>query len=245
MDTKNCPHCNKDLPLEAKFCPFCMAKLVDEVPIENAPMRKRRENVLYTGVLILVAAVVALLVFFIISSRQDAPAVETDIIVSAWTMKMRPHGGVDTFNFACENGIIGFGWSLHGIPSTIAEYRVLRNQENAYEGDTLLSNTLDDFENITDMGSIYTHLVWVVDPYGYYYICEIVGSYQYSRSAEHDEAGLVNFAASKFYRVGTADLVPAAVIESLADGELVIHLLDRETTELTKKLWLVARTVQG
>jgi len=222
-----------------------MEKLVDETPIENTLIRKGRKNVLFAGVLILVAAVVALLIIFIIGSKQDLPADESYIIVSAWTMKMRPHGGVDTFNFARENGIVGFGWSLNANPVTIAEYRELRREENAYIGDTLLSNTLDDFENITRLDSIYTHLIWVVDPYGYYYICEVTGPYQYSRSPEHDAAGLVNFAECIFYRIGTADLVPPAVIETLSEGELVIHLQGRETTELTRLLWLVARTIQG
>jgi len=245
MDIKNCPHCNKELPNEAKFCPFCMEKLIAETPIQNTPIRKSRKKALLIGLLVFAVATIALLLFYVFDIFQNSSSVESDTIVSAWTMKMRPHGGIDTFSFAREKGIVGFGWSLNGNPSTIAEYRALRMQENAYEGDTLLSNTLDDFENITKVDSIYTHLIWVVDPYGYYYICEITGPYQYSRSTEHDEAGLVNFAECIFYRIGTADLVPSAVIETLSDGELVIHLLDRETTEITRQLWIVAKSVQN
>ncbi|MCL2628315.1 MAG: zinc ribbon domain-containing protein [Oscillospiraceae bacterium] len=246
MDMKNCPHCNKELPKEAKFCLSCMGKLVEEVPLQNTPVRKSKRNVLLAGLFVVAVAAVALLVIFsVFIKEQSYPVDKSDTIISAWTMKMRPHGGIDTFNFARENGIVGFGWSLNGNPATVAEYRALRKQEGAYEGDTLLSNTLDDFENITNVDSIYTHLIWVVDPYGYYYICEVVGGYEYSRSAEHDAAGLVNFAECIFYRVGTADLVPTAVIETLSEGELVIHLQGRETTELTRLLWLVARTIQG
>ena len=222
-----------------------MEKLVEETPIQNVPVRKSGKSVLLTWLFVLVTATVILLIVFIFNTRQDNPADNSDTIVSAWTMKMRPHGGIDTFNFARENSIVGFGWSLNGNPASIADYRTLRKQENSYEGDTLLNNTLDDFENITKVDSIYTHLIWVVDPYGHYYICEIVGPYQYSRSLEHDEAGLVNFAECIFYRIGTADLVPSAVIETLSEGDLVIHLLDKETTMITKQLWLVAKAVQN
>jgi len=223
-----------------------MEKLVDETPIENAPVRKSGKNMLFVWLFVVAAAAFSSLIsFFVYNSKNDVPANDPDIIVSAWTMKLRPHGGIDTFNFAREHGIVGFGWSLNGNPSTIAEFRALRSQENAYEGDTLLSNTLDDFENITKADSIYTHLIWVVDPYGYYYICEITGIYEYSRSPEHDAAGIVNFAECIFYRIGTTDLVPSAVIKSLSEGELVIHLQGREATEITKQLWLVARAVQG
>ncbi|MCL2819707.1 MAG: zinc ribbon domain-containing protein [Oscillospiraceae bacterium] len=245
MDIKNCPYCNIELPSEAKFCLSCMEKLVEEKPIQNTDIRKSRKNLLFAGLFVAAAAFIVLLIFFIYDTNQNSQADESTIIVSAWTMKMRPHGGIDTFNFARENSIVGFGWSLNGKPTTIAEYREIRKQENAYEGDTLLSNTLDDFENITNVDSIYTHLVWVVDPYGYYYICEITGPYEYSRSPEHDEAGLVNFAKCIFYRIGTADLVPSSVIETLSDGELVIHIQGREATDITKQLWLVAKTVQN
>ena len=30
MDIKKCPHCGRELPIEANFCPYCMTKLIDE-----------------------------------------------------------------------------------------------------------------------------------------------------------------------------------------------------------------------
>ena len=87
-----------------------------------------------------------------------------------------------------------------------------------------MNTTLDYFENMTVTG--YVNLVWGRDSDGYYYICEITDSYQYSRYGAHETTGIVNFAACTFSRVGFENLVPETVIEELNQSGLIRYVHD-------------------
>lgn len=231
MEMKRCPNCGEALHPDANFCPACMYQLeprqeVPAIPIE-AVGKKRAVRALLCAAL--VVAVVAAAASFVIGSLHG------DKAVVVWTMQLRPNGGVDSFTFCMEQDIVGFGWGLSGTPETISEYRALRTQEEAYPGDTLLNATLDSFENMT--AADYVNLVWVRDADGYYYICEIIGPYQYSRDDSHERAGIVNFAACTFYRVGFVDLVPQAVLDKLEGGGVIQCVLDVGAIEETEQLW--------
>lgn len=98
-----------------------------------------------------------------------------------------------------------------------------------------MNPTLDYFENMTVTG--YVNLVWGRDSDGYYYICEITDSYQYSRYGAHETTGIVNFAACTFYRVGFEDLVPETVIEELNQSGLIRYVHDVTAIEETTQFW--------
>lgn len=234
MNQKTCPHCQEPLHPKAQFCPACMKKLEaeQEVPISKTYHNGRRKWVLLLCVVILAAGIVS--AWYIHSAVGEAQK-----NVTAWTMKLRPNGGVDSFAFCREQGIVGFGWGLDGNPETITEYRSIRTQEGAYPGDTLLNTTLDYFENMTTAD--YVNLVWVCDSDGYYYICEITGPYQYSRDDTHERAGIVNFAACTFYRVGFEDLVPESVIAELNQSGVIRYVHDGSAIEETTQLWEMLR----
>lgn len=56
MELKKCPKCKKELPIEARFCPYCMTKLIHEngkVSIEKNHSKKK----LYTTIVILLVIV--------------------------------------------------------------------------------------------------------------------------------------------------------------------------------------------
>ena len=245
MDMKTCPHCSEELPQEAKFCPSCMEKLIEEKSIPAVRMQGRKKGLLKTAGLFGLLVAVALLVIILLDGNTSLDVNgDDDVTVAAWVMKLRPHGGIDSFRFCLESSIVGFGWGLQGNPATVKDYRTLRRQEGAYEGDTMLDMTLDNFENITQFGSRFTHLLWTVDPSGYYYIAEIIGAYQYSRDEAHETAGIVNFAEVIFYKIGTMDLVPQTVRDTFAESGVILFIYDQETTDLTKQLWQVAKAVQ-
>lgn len=235
MEMKQCPNCGEALHPDANFCPACMHQLepgqeVSSVPIQNAGGKLIGLFLLCAAALV---AVIAAVLFFAIGHLYEEKA------VVVWTMQLRPNGGVDSFAFCMEEDIVGFGWGLKGTPETISEYRTMRTQEEVYPGDTLLNATLDSFENMT--AADYVNLVWVRDADGYYYICEITGPYQYSRDDSHERAGIVNFAACTFYRVGFVDLVPQAVLDKMEAGGVIQCVLDVEAIEETTQLWEMLR----
>lgn len=235
MEMKQCPNCGEALHPGANFCPACMRQLepgqeVSNIPIQNAGGKRTRLFLLCAAVLV---AVIAAVLFFAMGHAHGEKA------VVVWTMQLRPNGGVDSFAFCMEQDIVGFGWGLSGTPETVSGYRALRTQEGAYPGDTLLNATLDSFENMT--AADYVNLVWVRDADGYYYICEITGPYQYSRDDSHERAGIVNFAACTFYRVGFVDLVPQPVLDKMEAGGVIQCVLDVGAIEETGQLWEMLR----
>jgi hypothetical protein len=220
-----------------------MEKLIDEREIPVVRRKSRKSRLFPYMLMILLALFIGVTVFlFTRSARNDD---QYDTVIAVWTMKLRPHGAIEPFNFCRDNSIVGFGWSLQGNPATIREFRAMRLEEGAYPGDTMLGDTLDSFENMTSPGSSYTHLVWTVSPDGIYYICEITGGYRYSRSEAHDRAGMVNFAECIFYRVGSEDLVPHFIIDELGESGVIRFVSDSQAIEVTRKLWLAAKDKAG
>lgn len=58
MDVVKCPHCGKELPGEAKFCPYCMQRLDEPVAVQ-LPREKNKPNI--KAILISAAAVIAVI----------------------------------------------------------------------------------------------------------------------------------------------------------------------------------------
>lgn len=235
MEGKTCPNCKHPLHPDAHFCPACMTVLEPgaEVAVPK-PKGKLRHLVL---ALCVAALIIGGTVLYFLSAPADTPPKS----VTVWTMKLRPNGGVDSFAFCREQGIVGFGWGLKGTPTTMTEYRSMRTHEGAYPGDKGLDQTLDCFENMTS--SERTHLVWTRDSDGDYYVCEITGSYQYNRDDAHEQAGIVNFASCNFYSVGR-DLVPQAVMDALDASGVIQFVRDGESIETTEKLWGIAQAAE-
>ena len=55
---KKCQNCGRDLPIEARFCPYCMTKLIDEdgTIIKKTSENKKR-NIFMTIAIILVVVI--------------------------------------------------------------------------------------------------------------------------------------------------------------------------------------------
>jgi len=249
MSTNQCPFCQKEMPAESAFCLYCMEKLGDAEAAKNSVKKQGRIKPFpaIAFCALLVAVSILLTAWITNTYRGNTPnnnpgntSDEGEKVV-AWTMKLRPNGGIDTFAFCKERGIIGFGWGLQGQPASVLDFRTLRQQEEAYPGDDYLNAMLDDFENMTS--GDYVNLAWTTDPDGNFYICEITGPYQYSKEETHDMAGIVNFAACTFYRIGSADLVPQEVFEGFDANGVSYCLRTQAATDATKLLWQAAKAV--
>ena len=195
MKMKSCPHCGEALHPDAHFCPACMEKLTVEKQIPKSAVRRHRRHGAGLYGLCAAGLLAVLLAGLLIYRYYTTPAAPES--VSVWTMQLRPNGGVDSFAFCRENGIVGFGWGLAGTPETVTDYRRLRVREGAYPGDKELDHTLDCFENMVSKD--FVNLVWTRDSAGEYYLCEITGGYQYCRDEAHERAGIVNFTACSFH----------------------------------------------
>ena len=64
MNTKNCPKCGKELPLEAVFCPYCMTKLIDVKTGKSIKVKKKNyvlPVIIFTSAVLIVVSVVLFL----------------------------------------------------------------------------------------------------------------------------------------------------------------------------------------
>lgn len=72
MDTKFCPKCSKELPVESVFCPYCMTKLIDVRTGEAEKIKKHRyilPIVIIVAIIILIVA--GITVFFVFQANSD------------------------------------------------------------------------------------------------------------------------------------------------------------------------------
>lgn len=76
MELKQCPNCKKNLPVEARFCPYCMTKLIQEkgtVHIAKSDRkRKRLFAVMLTIIVLVIVAVATLLTLKFIIFKDNA-----------------------------------------------------------------------------------------------------------------------------------------------------------------------------
>lgn len=72
MDTKFCPKCGKELPVESVFCPYCMTKLIDVKTGEPIKIKKHKYilPILFVAVAITLA-VTGIVAFFAFQASSD------------------------------------------------------------------------------------------------------------------------------------------------------------------------------
>ncbi|MGN0507965.1 MAG: zinc ribbon domain-containing protein [Ruminococcus sp.] len=72
MDTKFCPKCGKELPVEAVFCPYCMTKLIDAKTGEPIKIKKHKYIIpIFIVTVIIILAVTGIVVFFAFQANFD------------------------------------------------------------------------------------------------------------------------------------------------------------------------------
>lgn len=82
MGVKKCPSCGKELPLESRFCPYCMEQINEPVAV-SVPESKRKLNkeakIIIAVILILLSIlVVAIIIFFSHYNKTESNATIDD-----------------------------------------------------------------------------------------------------------------------------------------------------------------------
>ena len=58
MELKQCPNCKKNLPVEARFCPYCMTKLIQEKGTVHIAKSDRKRKRLFAVMLTIIVLVI-------------------------------------------------------------------------------------------------------------------------------------------------------------------------------------------
>lgn len=72
MNTKFCPKCSKELPVESAFCPYCMTKLIDVKTGEPIKIKKHKYIIpIFIVTVIIILAVTGIVAFFAFQANSD------------------------------------------------------------------------------------------------------------------------------------------------------------------------------
>lgn len=72
MNTKFCPKCGKELPVESVFCPYCMTKLIDVKTGEPIKIKKHKYVLpIVIIVIVIMFAVAGIIMFFVAQANTD------------------------------------------------------------------------------------------------------------------------------------------------------------------------------
>lgn len=78
MNTKFCPRCGKELPVESVFCPYCMTKLIDVKTGETIKIRKHKYILpIVIIAVIIILAVTGAVAFFAFQTNSDKASEST------------------------------------------------------------------------------------------------------------------------------------------------------------------------
>lgn len=146
-------------------------------------------------------------------------------------MKLNPTGGENPFEFCLRQKIVGFGWGVDGSPKNIEEYKNLLSKQKLYLEENA-NRAASTFAKV-NKGDI----IWTFDKNGEYYICRINGDYAYSNKPEYKKAHIVNYkSCSVFYKIGSGNLVPNAIIHSLGVCGVIQIVKNDKAIELSELL---------
>lgn len=73
MNTKFCPKCGKELPVESVFCPYCMTKLIDVKTGKPIKSNKKKYIIpILIAVVVIILAVAGVALFIVANSNNEA-----------------------------------------------------------------------------------------------------------------------------------------------------------------------------
>ena len=71
MDLKKCPSCGKELPLESKFCPYCMELMGEPVAVSVPADKKVNKKLVAIVILIFVILLICVIMFFAHYNKEE------------------------------------------------------------------------------------------------------------------------------------------------------------------------------
>lgn len=131
--------------------------------------------------------------------------------MAVWVMKLNPEGGENPFEFCLRQKIVGFGWGVEGEPKTPQELKELYEAQKPCFNERGFITAINAFVRMKK-----DDIIWTVDKYGTYYLCQTNGEFHCDYTGEYIKSHIVHYMACPvFYKIGTGELVPNAIIHSL------------------------------
>ena len=142
-------------------------------------------------------------------------------MTNLWRINISPASepGVDAREFCFARGILGFGWPVNvgRTPLTWQEYEERATSLYYDSGDRGWWPAANAIHNRMKIGD----LIWSRDWSAVYYLGKVIGEWQYSESAAHLRADVVNYRSCEWLKVGLADEVPGAVRNSFSRARVL------------------------
>lgn len=83
MDTKFCPKCGKELPVESVFCPYCMTKLIDVKTGEPIKIKKHKYILPIVIIAVIIILIVAgITVFFVFQGNTNSDKTNENAVIT-------------------------------------------------------------------------------------------------------------------------------------------------------------------
>ena len=131
------------------------------------------------------------------------------------TIKTDAKEGVNPRKFCFERNILGVGWPVDGAgPLDWATYEWLGTEKYYNQGDKGWWPAANAIGKRMQVGD----LCWTRDWSGQYYLGRVDGPWEYRSTSEHLDADVVNVRSCRWVSVGTEDVVPGKILNSLRAG---------------------------
>ena len=157
-------------------------------------------------------------------------------MTSVWRVHIRPSGGdrVDyqaSFDLCLRQHIIGIGWRVTEAYSRAP--RSLRDYRSHMDPNDGSWNTA-----INRLVAMDQHdLVWIRSPRPYhYYLCRIVGPWDYRDAAEYRELDIVNVRPVEMIEIEPT-IVPREIEPRFLGGSTIEPIRDQHQLDATIELW--------
>lgn len=115
--------------------------------------------------------------------------------------------------FCLERGILGIGWRLEDTPPPDLDYKAYRRWAKDHFPHDNWGSYKSAFRALAKRMEV-GDLCWARDTDGIYYLAEVTGDWEYHDDKDHRAVDIHHFRPCTWYKVGTADQVPASLIEA-------------------------------
>lgn len=135
-------------------------------------------------------------------------------------------GDRDPREFCFERGLLGFGWRLEAEPpSGLGSRDFLRWAKDNFPHEGEWTSYKSAFEALSDRMEP-GDLCWARDTNGIYYLAEVGGDWEYRDDEPHRAVDIHHFRRCTWHKIGTADQVPASLIEAFQGWTLCRYAKD-------------------
>lgn len=132
---------------------------------------------------------------------------------TVWRLNLVTSGDDSPREFCLERGLLGIGWRLKESPPPnldSKEFREWAKDHFPHENWTSYKTAFRALASRMEIGD----LCWARDTDGIYYLAEVTGDWEYRDDAANRAVDIHHVRPCTWYEIGTADQVPAGLIEA-------------------------------